>query len=197
SWPRDHFLRLNLFGRKPINLEGTMIDSNEDDIPQYSGPSKSQLKRDMHALQNIGKRMTELSNEQLDTLTISDTLRNAIEESRRIRQNEAKRRHLQYIGKIIRQEDDPEAVQRAIDAFDSGSEEHTRRHHLAERWRDRMISDGDSVTGEFFNYCPDADIQHLRNLVRNARRDVEKQKNTGQIRKLFRYLRERIDEIEA
>ncbi|MGO1750206.1 MAG: ribosome biogenesis factor YjgA [Marinobacter sp.] len=174
-----------------------MIDDNQDDTPQYSGPSKSQLKRDMHALQNIGKRMIELSNDQLDTLTISDTLRSAIEESRRIRQNEAKRRHLQYIGKIIRQEDNPDGVLRAIDAFDSGSEEHTRRHHLAERWRDRMITDGDSVAGEFFSYCPNADIQHLRNLVRNARRDVEKQKNTGQTRKLFRYLRECVDEAEA
>ncbi|MDO6443765.1 MULTISPECIES: ribosome biogenesis factor YjgA [unclassified Marinobacter] len=176
-----------------------MIDSDheDNDTYEYSGPSKSQLKREMHALQGIGKRMMELSDEQLDTLTISDTLRHAIEESRRIRQNEAKRRHLQYIGKIIRQEDDPEAVQRAIDAFDSGSEEHTRRHHLAERWRDRMIAEGDAVAGEFFRYCPDADIQHLRNLVRNARRDVEKQKNTGQTRKLFRYLRERIDEVEA
>ncbi|MGO1693589.1 MAG: ribosome biogenesis factor YjgA [Marinobacter sp.] len=174
-----------------------MIDDNQDDTPQYSGPSKSQLKRDMHALQNIGKRMIELSNDQLDTLTISDTLRSAIEESRRIRQNEAKRRHLQYIGKIIRQEDNPDGVLRAIDAFDSGSEEHTRRHHLAERWRDRMITDGDSVAGEFFSYCPGADIQHLRNLVRNARRDVEKQKNTGQTRKLFRYLRECVDEAEA
>lgn len=174
-----------------------MIDDTQDEAPQYSGPSKSQLKRDMHSLQDMGKRMLELSNEQLDTLTISDTLRSAIEESRRIRQNEAKRRHLQYIGKIIRQEDDPEAVRRAIDAFDSGSEEHTRRHHLAERWRDRMIADGDSVAGEFFSYCPNADIQHLRNLVRNARRDVEKEKNTGQARKLFRYLRECVDEAEA
>lgn len=174
-----------------------MIDTNHDETDEYLGPSKSQLKRDMHALQNMGKRMIELSNEQLDTLAISDTLRSAIEESRRIRQNEAKRRHLQYIGKIIRQEDNPDAVQRAIDAFDSGSEEHTRRHHLAERWRDRMIEEGDSVAGEFFSYCPSADIQHLRNLVRNARKDVEKQKNTGQARKLFRYLRESVDEAEA
>lgn len=147
-----------------------MIDDNQDDAPQYAGPSKSQLKRDMHALQNMGKRMIELSNDQLGTLAISDTLRGAIEESRRIRQNEAKRRHLQYIGKIIRQEEDPDGVLRAINAFDSGSEEHTRRHHLAERWRDRMIADGDSVAGEFFSYCPGADIQHLRNLVRNAKR---------------------------
>ncbi|WP_144823339.1 ribosome biogenesis factor YjgA [Marinobacter piscensis] len=174
-----------------------MIDQQHDDTPEYSGPSKSQLKREMHALQELGKRMLDLSNDQLSTLPISDTLRHAIEESRRIRQNEARRRHLQYIGKIIRQEDDPDAVQRAIDAFDSGSEEHTRRHHLAERWRDRMIAEGDSAAGEFLGYCPSADMQHLRNLVRNARKDAEKQKNTGQARKLFRYLRECVDEAES
>ncbi|MDX1598789.1 ribosome biogenesis factor YjgA [uncultured Marinobacter sp.] len=174
-----------------------MTDHYDDnDAPEYLGPSKSQLKREMHALQDLGKRMLDLSNDQLDTLTISDTLRAAIEESRRIRQNEAKRRHLQFIGKVIRQEDDPDALKRAIDAFDAGSEEHTRRHHLAERWRDRMINEGDSAVGEFVSYCPGADIQHLRNLARNARKDVEKQKNTGQARKLFRYLREAIDEVE-
>lgn len=167
----------------------------EDD--EEFGKSKSQLKREMHDLQDLGKRMLDLSNDQLDTLPISDTLRSAIEESRRIRQNEAKRRHLQYVGKIIRQEDDPDGLKRAIDAFDSGSEEHTRRHHLAERWRDRMIAEGDSAVGDFFGYCPSADMQHLRNLARNARKDVDKQKNTGQSRKLFRYLRECIDDAES
>ncbi len=170
-------------------------DHHEDE--EEFGKSKSQIKREMHDLQDLGKRMLDLSNDQLDTLPISDTLRSAIVESRRIRQNEARRRHLQYVGKVIRQEDDPDALKRAIDAFDSGSEEHTRRHHLAERWRDRMIAEGDSVVGEFFGYCPTADMQHLRNLARNARKDVEKQKNTGQSRKLFRYLRECIDDAES
>ncbi|WP_372981770.1 ribosome biogenesis factor YjgA [Marinobacter sediminum] len=174
-----------------------MTQHDQYDDEDEFGKSKSQLKREMHALQDLGKRMLDLSNDQLDTLPISETLRSAIEESRRIRQNEAKRRHLQYVGKIIRQEDDPDALKRAIDAFDAGSEEHTRRHHLAERWRDRMITEGDSVVGEFFNYCPSADMQHLRNLARNARKDVEKQKNTGQARKLFRYLRECVDDAEA
>ncbi|MDY6840071.1 MAG: ribosome biogenesis factor YjgA [Pseudomonadota bacterium] len=174
-----------------------MKDNHDNETPEYDGPSKSQLKREMHALQDLGKRMLDLSNDQLETLPVSDTLRAAIEESRRIRQNEAKRRHLQYIGKVIRQEADPEALARAIDAFDTGSQEHTRRHHLAERWRDRMIAEGDSVIDEFFSYCPSADRQHLRNLARNARKDVEKQKNTGQARKLFRYLRECIDDAEA
>lgn len=173
------------------------MTDHDNDGPEYLGPSKSQLKRESHALQDIGKRMLELSNDQLDTLTISDTLRAAIEESRRIRQNEAKRRHLQYIGKVIRQETDPEGLSRQIDAFYSGSEEHTRRHHLAERWRDRMIEEGDSAVGEFLEYCTNADIQHLRNLARNAKRDAQKEKTTGQPRKLFRYLRECIDDAES
>lgn len=172
----------------------TQFDPEQTD--EEFGKSKSQLKREMHALQDLGKRMLDLSNDQLDTLPISDTLRAAIEESRRIRQNEARRRHLQYIGKVIRQEDDLDALTRAIDAFDAGSEEHTRRHHLAERWRDRMITEGDSAVAEFMDYCPGADVQHLRNLARNAKRDQQKEKNSGQARKLFRALREWIDEVE-
>lgn len=172
----------------------TQFDPEQTD--EEFGKSKSQLKREMHALQDLGKRMLDLRNDQLDTLPISDTLRAAIEESRRIRQNEARRRHLQYIGKVIRQEDDLEALARAIDAFDAGSEEHTRRHHLAERWRDRMITEGDSAVAEFMDYCPGADVQHLRNLARNAKRDQQKEKSTGQAKKLFRALREWIDEVE-
>ena len=59
-----------------------------------------------------------------------------------------------------------------------------------------MIAEGDTVVADFIEYCPMADVQHLRNLVRNARKEVEKQKNTGQSKKLFRALREWIDEAE-
>ncbi|MCK7546929.1 ribosome biogenesis factor YjgA [Marinobacter koreensis] len=173
-----------------------MIEQHDDEHPEDLGPSKSQIKREMQALQALGKRMLDLSDEQMANLPISDTLRAAIVESRRIRQHEARRRHLHYIGKILRQEDDPEAIERGLSAFDAGSTEHTRRHHLAERWRDRMISEGDAAVGQFIDYCPSADVQHLRNLARNARKDAEKQKNTGQAKKLFRYLRECIDDIE-
>ncbi|MGM0952062.1 MAG: ribosome biogenesis factor YjgA [Pseudomonadota bacterium] len=169
---------------------------NDPDLHEYLGPSKSQIKREMQALQEVGKRMLNLSDEQLDSLPISDTLRAAIVESRRIPKHEARRRHLHYIGKVLRSEEDPDAIERGLDAFISGSEEHTRRHHLAERWRDRMINEGDAVVAEFIDYCPAAEVQHLRNLVRNARKEVEKQKNTGQGRKLFRALREWIDEAE-
>lgn len=158
--------------------------------------SKSQIKREMHALQDLGKQMLDLGDDQLATLPISETLKAAILESRRIRQNEARRRHLQYIGKVIRNEDDPDALRRAVEAFDAGSEEHTRRHHLAERWRDRLVEEGNAAVAPFVEHCPTTDVQHLRNLLRNAQKDVKTGKNTGQGRKLFRYLRECIDEAE-
>ena len=166
---------------------------NRDEADEELGKSKSQLKREMHALQDLGKHLMELRPDQLPGLPMSETLRAAIEESRRIRQNEAKRRHLQYVGKIIRQEEQLEDLIKAVDACDSGSEEHTRRLHLAERGRDRLITEGDTAVAEFMSYCTGTDVQHLRNLVRNASRDVEKDTNTGQSRKLFRYLRECID----
>lgn len=171
-----------------------MTDHNAPEPSQDEpGKSKSQVKREMHALQALGKHLMELRPDQLAGLTMSDTLRAAIVESRRIRQNEAKRRHLQYVGKIIRQEEGLEGLQKAVEAFDSGSEEHTRRLHLAERWRDRLIAEGDGAVGSFVEYCPETDVQHLRNLVRNARRDAEKGTDSGQFRKLFRYLRECIE----
>ena len=68
---------------------------------------------------------------------------------------------------------------------------------ISDKTLHRMIEEGDPAVGEFLNYCATADIQHLRNLARNARRDVQKEKNTGQPRKLFRYLRECIDDAEA
>jgi ribosome-associated protein len=161
----------------------------EEELPK----SKSQRKRDMHALQDLGKHLMELRPDQLANLPMSDTLRRAIDESRRIRQNEARRRHLQYVGKVIRNEEELDALIRELEAADAGSEEHTRRLHLAERWRDRLIGEGDGAVGEFMAYCAGTDIQHLRNLVRNAAREAQKGTGVTHSRKLFRYLRECID----
>lgn len=171
---------------------GSGQPEDEEDLVK----SKSQLKREMHSLQDLGKRMLDLRDEQLSGLSMSETLRNAIVESRRIRQHEARRRHLQYVGKVLRNEQDPEALRRAVEAFDAGSEEHTRRHHLAERWRDHLIAEGNTAVAGFVEQCPATDVQHLRNLVRNAQKDAKVEKNTGHGKKLFRYLRECIDESE-
>lgn len=166
--------------------------SNDDYAEEFEGKSKSQLKREMHGLQKLGEALVALKPAQIAEIPMSDRLRAAIEESWRLSQNEAKRRHSQYLGKLMRYED-VEQLQKAIDGFHAGSEENTRRLHLAERWRERMLADDGAIT-EFMAEYPGVDAQHLRNLVRNSRKDLAQERNSGHIRKLFRYIRDQVDQ---
>lgn len=156
-------------------------------------PSKTQLKREMQALQETGERLANLKPDQRAQLPISDSLAAALEEHGRLRHREARRRHLQYIGKLIREED-TDRLQRQLDGFASGSNEDNRRQQLAERWRDQLLADqgNEALTG-FTADFPDADVQHLRNLLRNVSRARDTDKYAGASRKLYRYLREQVD----
>jgi ribosome-associated protein len=151
--------------------------------------SKSQIKREMTALQDLGKKLIELKDPQLKKMPISDDLMKAVLESRNITQREATRRHLQYIGKLMRDED-AEAIQYALDEFDSSSQRFTQALHELELWRSRMLSDSANAITEYVEQYSKTDIQHLRQLVRNALKDQTSGKNTGASKKLFQYLRE-------
>lgn len=171
-------------------------DKPEDEFPEeFEGKSKSQLKREMHSLQKLGESLIALKPAQVAEIPMSDRLRAAIEEAWRIRQNEAKRRHMQYVGKLMRHEN-VEQLQNSLDGFHAGSEENTRRLHMAERWRERLLADDDAIT-EFMAEYPEAEAQHLRNLVRNTRREAALDRNSGSSRKLFRYIRDRLDQQEV
>lgn len=168
------------------------MQDNEFDLPEDDSElpkSKSQLKREMHALQDMGLRLTQLKPEQLAKVPMSDTLAAAIEESHRIKQNEAKRRHMQRIGKLMRAED-AEAIQQILDELDSSSLAHAKKFHELESWRDRLINGGPEALTEYLNQNPQGDHQHLRHLIRNAIKDVKEEKNRGHGKKLFQHLRE-------
>lgn len=151
--------------------------------------SKSQIKREMAALQQIGKKLTELKPQQLAKVPMSEDLAAAIELSKKITQREASRRHLHYIGKLMRSED-AELIQNVLDEFDSSSKIFNQRMQAIESWRSRLIEEGNDAVTEFINEHPEADMQHLRQLVRNAKKEVSQQKNTGHAKKLFQYIKE-------
>jgi len=151
--------------------------------------SRSQIKREMEALQKIGTRIVELSKEQLATIPMPDTLDVAITEARRLKSHEGKRRQLQYIGKLMRSVD-IEPIEHALNLLDASSKEHATKLHQLERWRDRLIKEGDAVVGELLMKYPDADRQHIRQLIRNAKKDLTLNKPPSHSRKLFKYLRE-------
>lgn len=151
-------------------------------------PNKSQLKRDMEALQTLGEALCELPRDRLAKVPMSDRLRDAVEEYQRVGKHEARRRHLQFIGKIMRDED-PAPIREALDVFNGVSRAEIARQHKLERLRERLL-ESEEVLGEIAGEFPDADLQHLRNLRRNAIKERDAQKPPRSYREIFRVLRQ-------
>ncbi|RRJ83714.1 ribosome biogenesis factor YjgA [Aestuariirhabdus litorea] len=168
-------------------------DAVEFDDEEYK--SKTQVKNEMHALQDLGMRLLDLKADVMAALPISERLRKALEETRRIKSNNALKRHRQFIGKLMRDED-IEPLQKAVDRQDSSSAEYNRIFHQLERWRERLIGEGDEALQAYLQAYPSADIQYLRQLIRNSRKELELQKPPASSRKLFRYLREQSELAE-
>lgn len=160
----------------------------EDELPQYSGPSKSQRKRDSHALQDLGKELTALSSDRLKKLDLPDALLGALLEWQRLTKHEAKRRQLQYIGKIMR-DVDADPIRAALDEIKGVSAEATARMHRLEHLREQLLAD-EQVLQDILEEYPEADIKHLRQLRRNALREQELTKPPKSFREIYRILRD-------
>ncbi|MDX1356036.1 MAG: ribosome biogenesis factor YjgA, partial [Halomonas venusta] len=142
---------------------------------QEERPSKSQLKREMHALQALGETLIAMKPAERAKFPLSDDMLRAIEETSRIRSHEGRRRHMQYVGKLIRKED-LTAIQGVFDAIEQEKEQRDHAFHRLEKWRDRLIEEGDSAVDLFMAEYPNADRQAIRQLVRNARKEREQTK---------------------
>lgn len=161
-------------------------------------PSKSALKREMHALQEIGEELVALSKDALGRLDLPERLYDAVRQARNITSHEGKRRQLQYVGKIMRSlhESEVAAIRRALDAIKGVSKAETARLHTLERWRERLLADDDALTKLLADH-PRADAQQLRTLIRNARREQQQQRPPKAFRELFQVLRELLETPEA
>ncbi|KUJ83263.1 DUF615 domain-containing protein [Microbulbifer flavimaris] len=162
----------------------------DDELPK----SKTQMKQEMHELQELGRQLTELGPAQLAEVPLDDDLREAIDTLHRIKSNEARRRQMQYIGKLMRSADG-EAIGEVLHRFKERDQQHLRFDRMAEEWRRRLLEEGKEAQSDFFEHYPQADHQHLRQLVRDSSREIQKQKPPTQQRKLFRYLRDLFMEV--
>jgi ribosome-associated protein len=149
--------------------------------------SKTKRKQEMHELQALGAALVTLPESQLEELSIDDSLRAAVLEAKRIKSHEAKRRQMQYIGKLMRGVD-PAPIREAIAAVEGRSAQATAQHRRLEIWRERLVADDDALT-EFATAFPGADLQALRALLRNARREMKEGKPPRAHRELFRFLK--------
>lgn len=164
------------------NLE----DLDHDDA--CDRPSKSQRKRDMLALQEMGEALVVLSPERLDRIDMPEALRGALREAQRLTRHEARRRQMQYIGRLMR-DADPQPIRAALDAINGASAIETARQHRLERLRERLLED-EAVLTEIGSAHPGADITRLKQLRRGALHEREAGKTPKNYRALFRALRE-------
>jgi ribosome-associated protein len=150
--------------------------------------SKTRRKREMHELQALGVALAALSESQLKEMQLGEDLLEALLEAKRIKSHEAKRRQMQYIGRLMR-DVDPAPIRSRLAELEGHSAQATARHRRLETWRERLLEDDAALT-EFAAAYPGADLQALRALIRNARKEKKEGKPPRAYREIFRVLKE-------
>lgn len=173
------------FRRRKTDLEEAELENR---------PSKTQVKQAMEDLQALGSKLVELSPGHLKILALPDNLHAAIADYQRFTKHEAKRRQLQYIGKLMRGID-PAPIEAGLNALRGESAAAIARMHRLEDLRERFLAD-EKVLEEILSIWPDADISYLRQLRRNALKEHSQNKPPKSFRLIFKTLKA-LDKDEA
>lgn len=158
---------------------------------EFLSPSRSQKRREALDVLALAERLVELPDGQLAAIALPDDLRELVRDSRRITAQIARKRQLQFLAKAMRREEDDvlDAIRGALDKDRDQSRRETAELHRLEDWRERLLEDGDEALAELLDQYPAADRQLVRQLVRNARLEREKQRPPRAFRELFRVLK--------
>ena len=150
--------------------------------------SKTKRKQEMLELQSLGAKLVELPESQLEEMPMEDALRDAVLEAKRIKSHEAKRRQMQYIGRLMR-DVDAAPLRERLEAITGHSAQAAAQHRRLEAWRERLLADDGALTA-FAAEHPGADLQALRTLIRNTRKEQKEAKPPRSYRELFRLIKE-------
>ncbi|MGE8213015.1 ribosome biogenesis factor YjgA [Stenotrophomonas sp.] len=164
----------------------------DQETGEYLGESRSQNRRDALEVLALGEKLVELTPAQLARLPIPEGLLEHIEYTKRITSHGARKRQLAFLAKQMRREEDEtlEAIRDALDANSETSRREVAIMHRMERWRERLLAEGDVALGELLDEYPQADRQALRTLVRNALAEKAKNKPPRAFREIYQVLRE-------
>jgi ribosome-associated protein len=166
--------------------------ANVTEVPELpeepERPSKSQRKRDMAALQDVGTELVMLNADQLAQIELPERLFEAIVDAQRIRDFEGRRRQMQFIGKLMR-DIDPAPIRARLDLWSGAARESVAQQKLIERWRERLLGEDDALT-LFAAEHAGCDLQHLRSLIASVKRDRALNRTPKNYRELFRTIRD-------
>jgi ribosome-associated protein len=158
---------------------------------EYLAPSRSEQRRAALEVLDLGAQLVALSDAQLAKLPIPESLLPHIRECKRITSHIAHKRQLQFLAKQMRREDDEtlEAIRDALDEKGETARREVAAMHRVEAWREKLIDGGDAALAELLDEHPQADRQHLRQLVRNAIEERNRNKPPRAFRELYQELR--------
>jgi ribosome-associated protein len=164
--------RKGYFVKGQFVAEGSELDLALQAELRGSEPSRTELKKESAELQKLGEALLTLRADLMERLALPENLLTALDELRRISNFEGRRRQLQYVGKLMRglEPDTLAAIRAALDEQRSGSAQQTLALHAAEKWRDDLIASDDALQ-PWLQAHPDTDVQQLRALIRQARKD--------------------------
>lgn len=163
-------------------------DHENDNTNDEEIISKSQRKRDAEAAQQLGKDILGLSHDDQKRIDLPEGLSKALDDARRIKKNSALKRQLQYIGKLMRYID-VEPIREQYLKLTNHYDKDVKEFHKLEKWRDRLLSEGDKALEDLINEVPNTDRQHLRQLIRQSAKEIKLKKPPKSAREIFKYLK--------
>ncbi|HCK03198.1 MAG: DUF615 domain-containing protein [Methylophilales bacterium] len=155
--------------------------------------SKTELKKDSKKVQAFGRSIAELSNDEIKKFNFPVNIQEAIKEFKAIKSNSAKKRQVQFLGKLLREVDLTEAYG-VMERLRTNSQQEIQANHYIEKWRDKLLSNKEAIT-EFISLYPEADSQSLRQLIQNSLKERSLNKPPKSYRQLFQIIKSMIKEL--
>ena len=168
---------------------------HDDETGEFKGPSRSEQRRVALDVLALGEKLAALTPTQLAKLPVPESLLPHIDDTRRMTAHGARKRQVAFLAKQMRREDDEtlDAIRDALDAGGDSSRRETATLHRAEAWRDRLLAEGDTALSALLDTYPEADRQHLRQLLRNTSEERARNKPPHAFRELFREIKQLLD----
>ena len=151
-------------------------------------PNKTLIKRELYALQTLAKRIIALPVVHFDALPLSEGMRDSLTLARRI-EKAALQRQIRYIAGRF-DEEDIDAIELTMSRLNAPQKESVERLHRVEQWRDKLIAGDNTLLTELVSQFADCDAQYLRQLIRNANKEMKNNKPPKSARLIFKYLNE-------
>ena len=160
-----------------------MIDLEKDSVV-----SKTELKKDSKKIQQFGRKISELTINNIEEFKFPLNIYEAVIGLKNLKSNSAKKRQVQYLGKLLREFDLTHAFL-VMKQLEVSSQKEIQRNHIVEGWRDKLLSNNDSIT-EFVDEYPKIDRQSLRQTISNAQKEKKDNKNPKYSRQLFKLIKD-------